>query len=76
MNDAFRAAVADLVDPDAHRLRVPADELAHVVALLVFSDTHPRICDGRPLTAEKIVEIALDVLATHDPRARTEERPC
>ncbi len=76
MNDAFRAAVADLVGPDAHGLRVPAVELAHVLRLLVFSGTHPRICDGRPLTATSIVEIALDGLAIRDLTARTGERPC
>lgn len=71
MHDALRAALADLVGPDAHRLRVPADELAHALRLLVFSGTHPRICDGRPLTAERIVETVLDGLA-----CRTEDHPC
>lgn len=81
MHDALRAAIADLVGPDAHRLHVPADELAHVLRLLVFSGTHPRICDGRPLAAERIVEIALDGLASRNPASqtpasRTEDRPC
>lgn len=60
MNDAFRAAIADLVGPDRDRLRVSADELAHVLRLLVISGTHPRITDGRPLPAEQIVTILLD----------------
>jgi AcrR family transcriptional regulator len=65
MNDAFRAAIADLVGPDSAALRVPATELAHVLRLLVFSGTHPRICDGMPLTAEQIVTTLLDGLAHH-----------
>lgn len=63
MNDAFRAALADLVGPDADALRVPATELAHVLRLLVFSATHPRICDEQPLTAEQIVSVLLDGMA-------------
>jgi AcrR family transcriptional regulator len=65
MNDAFREAVADLVGPDAATLRVPPGELAHVLRLLVFSGTHPRICDGSPLTAEQIVTVLLDGLSHH-----------
>ncbi|GAA3236418.1 hypothetical protein GCM10017691_34610 [Pseudonocardia petroleophila] len=65
MNDAFRAAVADLVGPDARTLRVPPEELAHVLRLLVFSGTHPRICDGSPLSAEQIVTVLLDGYSHH-----------
>jgi AcrR family transcriptional regulator len=72
MNDALRAAVADLVGPDAAALRVPPDELAHVLRLLVFSGTHPRICDGMPLTAEQVVTTLLDGLAHHHLR----DDPC
>lgn len=63
MNEAFRAAVADLVGPDSASLRVPPEELAHVLRLLVFSGTHPRICDGSPLGAEQIVTTLLDGLS-------------
>jgi Transcriptional regulator len=62
MNDALRAAIADLVGPDHDQLRVVPLELAHVLRLLVFSGTHPRITDGRPLAAEQIVAILLDGL--------------
>ena len=62
MNDAHRAAVVDLIGPDAGGLRVDAAEAAHVLRLLVFSGTHHRIADGRPLTAEQIVSILLDGL--------------
>jgi AcrR family transcriptional regulator len=63
INDAFRTAIADLVGPDEVQLRVPATELAHVLRLLVFSGTHPMICDGRTLTPEQIIAILLDGLA-------------
>ena len=62
MNDAFRAAVVDLIGPDRHRLTVPPDEFAHVLRLLVFSGTHPRITDGRPLAARDVVAVLLDGL--------------
>jgi AcrR family transcriptional regulator len=65
INDAFRAAVADIVGPDERGLRVPATELAHVLRLLVFSGTHPMISDGRPLAPEQIVTILLDGLGAH-----------
>ena len=73
MNDAFRAAIADVVAPDAGALRVSAAELAHILRLLVFSGTHPRISDGRPLTAEQIVAILLDGVLAHHHRC---EGPC
>jgi AcrR family transcriptional regulator len=69
INDAFRAAVADIVGPDERRLRVPATELAHVLRLLVFSGTHPMIADGSPLTPEQIVAILLDGLYLPTPPA-------
>ncbi len=76
MNDAFRAALVDVVGPDAEHLRVPPAELAHVLRLLVFSGSHPRISDGRPLSAEQIVSILLDgLLALHDHHHR-EARAC
>lgn len=70
-NDAFRAALVDLVGPDAAVLRVPAAELAHVLRLLVFSGTHPMISDGCPLDPSQIVGTVLDgllaPLTTEDP---------
>jgi AcrR family transcriptional regulator len=75
MNDAFRAAIVDVVGPDQHRLRVPAEELAHVLRLLVVSGTHPRITDGRPLAADQIVAILLDGLGCR-PGAGTDPSAC
>lgn len=70
MNDAFRAAIADVVGPDAHLLRVSTTEFAHVLRLLTFSASHPRITDGMPLSADQIVAVLLDGLLDH-PAART-----
>jgi AcrR family transcriptional regulator len=77
INEAFRAAVVDLVGPDDCRLRVPASELAHVLRLLVFSGTHPLIAGGRQLDAQEIVSILLDGLAAPTPSpTTTEDRSC
>jgi AcrR family transcriptional regulator len=80
MNDAFHAALVDVVGPDEPALTVPAGELVHVLRLLVFSGSHPRISDGRLLDAEQIVTILLDgVLARPDCRhhhAMTEDAAC
>jgi AcrR family transcriptional regulator len=65
MNEAFQKAVVDIVGPDSDALRVPAAELARVLRLLVFSGTHPRLCDGMPLSADQIVTTVLDGLAHH-----------
>jgi AcrR family transcriptional regulator len=73
INDAFRAAMVDIVGADELSLRVPATELAHVLRLLIFSATHPMISDGRPLTPEQIVTILLDGLARP---TTNEERAC
>jgi AcrR family transcriptional regulator len=72
VNDALRAAIADIVGPDEHLLRVPAPELAHVLRLLTFAGTHPKISDGRLLAPEQIVAVVLDGLAT----TTTEDAPC
>jgi AcrR family transcriptional regulator len=67
MNDAFRAAIAEIVGPDADTLRVPAAEFARVLRLLTFSATHPRISDGVPMTPDEIVAVVLDGMRTPHP---------
>jgi AcrR family transcriptional regulator len=74
VDNAFRAAIADLVGPDAAALRVPAAELAHVLRLLVFAGTHPMIADGRPLDAQQIVSVLLDGL--RDPTVNAADPRC
>jgi hypothetical protein len=62
MHDAFLAAVVDVIGPDRDRLTVPAHEFAHVLHLLAFSGTHPKVSAGRPLSADEIVSTLLDGL--------------
>ncbi|WP_183407982.1 TetR/AcrR family transcriptional regulator [Nocardioides pocheonensis] len=48
-----------LVEPDAARFRVPAEDVVHMIRLLTFSGSHPHISDQRPLTAAQIVDVVL-----------------
>ncbi|ODU00616.1 MAG: hypothetical protein ABS81_23145 [Pseudonocardia sp. SCN 72-86] len=76
MNDAFRAAIADIVAPDAALLRVDVAEFARVLRLLTFSATHPRISDGTPMTPDAIVAVVLDGMrATHHAANPAEPNP-
>ncbi|TDO45439.1 TetR family transcriptional regulator [Kribbella sp. VKM Ac-2527] len=61
------SVIVDLIRPDAGLLRYPPEEVAHRIRLLTFSATHPMISDGRPLTAEEIVDFALDGVRKHHP---------
>ena len=54
------AILVGLVEPHRDSLRVPPGQLVHVVRLLTFSGTHPHISDGRPLSAEEIVDTVLN----------------
>ena len=60
-------AFVALIRPDEHLLRHSADEVARRLRLITFSATHPLISDGRPLTAEEIVDFALDGVRKHQP---------
>ena len=53
------AIVTDLAEPHRAELRVPPAQLMHLLRLLTFSGTHPHLSDGRPLTAEEIVDTLL-----------------
>jgi AcrR family transcriptional regulator len=66
-NDAFRAAVVELIGADHHRLTAPASQVAHVLHLLVFSGTHPKMAEGHPLAPEEVVGILLDGMCRPDP---------
>jgi AcrR family transcriptional regulator len=69
-NRAVSAAMVELIGDDADQLAVPVEEFGHVLRLLMFSGTHPKISDGRPLTARQIVSVVLDGLS------RPAARPC
>lgn len=58
----LQAGLVELIEPDAGLLRVSADEFAHVMRLLVFAGSHPRISGDRTLTPETIVGLLLDGL--------------
>jgi AcrR family transcriptional regulator len=70
--DGVRAdeAFADILKPDAGRLRLTPDEVVHRLRLMTFAATHPLISDGRTLTAEEIVDFALDGVRKHEPGDR------
>jgi hypothetical protein len=59
------AALADVLAPDAAQFRLPVVEVARRIRLIAFSATHPLISDGRPLTAEEIVDLTLDGVRLH-----------
>jgi AcrR family transcriptional regulator len=65
-NELAIAALADVLAPDAAELRLPVVEVARRIRLIAFSATHPLISDGRPLTAEEIVDFTLDGVRIHD----------
>jgi len=67
-NDAFRTAVVDLIGADEHQLAVPVGHFAHVLHMLVFSGTHPKMTDGRPLAPADMVGILLDGALRPDAR--------
>jgi AcrR family transcriptional regulator len=54
-----KEGLARLVEPDAERFRVPAEEVVQLLRLLTFSGSHPHISDQRMLTAEQIVDTVL-----------------
>jgi AcrR family transcriptional regulator len=65
-SDLANAAFAELLRPDADQLRLPPEEVVRHLGLLTFSATHPLISGGHVLTAEEIVDFALDGLRKHD----------
>lgn len=66
-NELVLSALADVLVPDAARLRHSPAEVAHRIRLIAFSATHPMISDGHPLTAEEIVDLVLDGVRIHEP---------
>jgi AcrR family transcriptional regulator len=60
-------AFVDVFRQDAELLRYSPDEVCKRLRLITFSATHPLISDGRTLTAEEIVDFALDGLRIHHP---------
>ncbi|GAB2644651.1 TetR/AcrR family transcriptional regulator [Kribbella swartbergensis] len=67
-SDLANAAFADLIRPDADKLRFPPEEVVRRIGLITFSATHPMISGGVVLSAEEIVDFALDGLRRRDDR--------
>jgi AcrR family transcriptional regulator len=68
--EAWRAGLTllltDLVGDDGDQLAVPVDHFLHVLRLLTFAGSHPKIADDRLLTPEQIVETVLLGLGKRD----------
>lgn len=59
--------MVEVIGADADRLRVPADQVAHVIRLLTFSASHPHIAEGGHLTPEEIVDVVLTGTLRQEP---------
>lgn len=68
---AINARLVELLADRADELRVPVEDVLHLVRLLTFAGSHREIADGRMLTPEQIVDVVLDGV-----RARGETRCC
>lgn len=62
-HDQVLAALTELLEPDAEKLRVPPAEAAKVIRMLVFAMTHPKITDDQPMPAGQIVDLVLHGIA-------------
>jgi AcrR family transcriptional regulator len=63
-------AFVDVFRQDAALLRYSPEEVGRRLRLITFSATHPLISDGRTMTAEEIVDFALDGVRIHEPGDR------
>jgi AcrR family transcriptional regulator len=71
-SDLANAAFAELLRPDADQLRFPPEEVVRKIGLITFSATHPMISGGVVLSAEEIVDFALDGVRQRDSRQPTD----
>ena len=65
-NAAIIDALADVIRPDADRLRKTPEECARLLRIAVFAGSHPRITDDNPLSAKEIVDLLLHGIAQVD----------
>jgi AcrR family transcriptional regulator len=63
-------AFMDVFRGDSAQLRYSPEEVCRFLRLMTFSATHPMISDGRIMTAEEIVDFALDGVRRHEPGDR------
>lgn len=55
----LNAALVELIEPDADRLRVPVAQAAKAVRLLTLAMTHPMLGESRPHEPQEIVDLVL-----------------
>jgi AcrR family transcriptional regulator len=63
---AIVEALTALFAHDHERLRMEPAQCARLLRLVVFAGSHPRITDDNPLSAEEIVDLLLNGIATAD----------
>jgi AcrR family transcriptional regulator len=71
-NEQMTAALAEVLEPVASRLRRPPAEAAAILRTVTFSLTHPMLSDGQLSSPTQIVDLVLHGLAV--PAAQ--EPPC
>ncbi|TDD61911.1 TetR/AcrR family transcriptional regulator [Kribbella antibiotica] len=59
-SDLVNMAFTELLRPDSAQLRFSPEEVVRRLQMVTFSATHPMISGGQVLTAEEIVDFALD----------------
>jgi AcrR family transcriptional regulator len=57
---ALRFEIDTLFEPHRAELRCDPSQAAHVLRLLAFSASHPRLSEGRVLTPGEVVSVVLD----------------
>jgi AcrR family transcriptional regulator len=69
-SDGSVRLIATMFDPYRAELRCEPEHAARLLRMMTFAGTHPRICEGSPLTAGEIVAVMLDGI-----RVRPEPEP-
>ena len=65
-NEVIHRAIAEVLEPDRDRFRLPVSEVARLLRLWVFTGSQPIITDNQPISAEIIATVLLDGIR-HDP---------
>lgn len=61
-----RAQIAALFAPHRDELRCDPEHATHLLRAITFAGSHPRIAEGKPLTAGEIVTLLLDGIRTRE----------
>jgi AcrR family transcriptional regulator len=68
-------ALAELLIPHRHELRLPPVEAARMFRLVTFASAHPRIADGQPLSTPEIVDLLLHGIGATTPPSEAAAAP-